>query len=155
LQGNALALQDLVRMADATMATRARKQVEAQSGSATLAARMVPPAANEGKYLDIAARLYAALFPEQVDGAVAGERAAAMVPTGLPDLDPRRIQKMLQDGIARLQALLPRIQNLAGHPVVQQMVMAVVSKTAQRGAARSVKFVFVGASSLRQDMQAR
>jgi hypothetical protein len=136
-------------MTDAVAATRARKQVAAATRSATLAARMVPMAAHEGKYVELAARLQALVFPEQASPTAAGQRAADMVPTGLPD--PGKLRNALQEGVQRLQSALPRARSLASHAVVQQMIAEIVTRAAQRAAARSVKFVVAGSSALRQD----
>lgn len=134
-------VQDLVRMADARMAQTMRQQVERQSGSATLAGRMVPQAAHEAKYAGISARLEALLVPPpQRDDATP---VVHMIERGIPNL--AKVQAAVQDTIARLQAQLPYLQSLASNPVMQQMVMEITGKVMQRAAARSVKFAFASA----------
>jgi hypothetical protein len=127
-------------MADARIAAAVRQRVQEQSGSETLAKRMVPLAANEARYAETAAQLEAALAP---NGTNLPFPAPQRMLTGLPD--PRTIQTYIQEVVARLDALLPRVQSLAGHPVVQQMVVDLTVQVLQRCAARSVKFVFSGA----------
>ena len=129
-------------MADASVAASVRRQVEAQSGSTSLAARMVPLAANESKYADLASRLEAQIV--RPGGPPAPFAADQLTSAGLPD--PARIQAVVQDVIAQLDATLPRVQSLAQHPVVQSMVVDFTAQTMQRVAARSVKFVFAGVS---------
>lgn len=139
-------------MADAVMASRARQQVEKQSGSPSLASRMVPQAKSEARNIEMAARLYSALFPEraatsEVPASAAGTNTSPL--SRLPDLNPQQLRDTLQRGVERLQGLVPRVRGLATHPVMQRMILDVTTKAAARAAARAVQFVSAGAGSLR------
>ena len=134
-------VQDLVRMADAAVATSVRRQVEAQSGSSSLALRMVPQAANESKYADLAQRLEAALA--RPDGPPAPFSADQLSASGLPD--PSRIKAFVDDVLKQVESTLPRVQSLASHPTVRKMIVDFTAQSVQRVAARSVKFAFAGA----------
>ena len=130
-------------MADARMAQSMRGQVQRQSGSATLAGRMVPGAAYEAKYAGISNRLEALIFPPQQQGDASP--MVRMIEGGFPN--PAKVQAAVQDAVARVQAQWPRVQSLASHPVTQQMMMEITGKVMQRAAARSVKFAFASAGS--------
>jgi hypothetical protein len=127
-------------MADARIAAAVRQLVQEQSGSDALAKRMVPLAANETRYAELGARLEAALLP---NGPPSPFSTPQFSMTGFPD--PRTIRSYIQEAVGRLDALMPRVQSLAGHPVVQGMVADLTWQILQRCAARSVKFVFSGA----------
>jgi hypothetical protein len=127
-------------MADASFAASVRQQVESQSGSPGLAARMVPLAANESKFADLASRLE--VFLLRPGGPASPFSTAQLSPMRLPD--PRQMQEVVQDVIAQVESVLPRMRSLVHHPVVQRMVVDLTTQIMQRVAARSVKFVFAG-----------
>ena len=135
-------LQDVVRMADARLAQALRRRVEAQSGSAALARRMVPLAVQEEKYADLAQRFEARLFPERQRETAPPLTAALQ--DGLPS--PAKVRTAVLESLERLQQQLPRVQGLLAQATVQQMVLDINMGIMQRVAARSVKFLTAGAT---------
>jgi hypothetical protein len=132
-------MQDLVRMADASIAAIARDRITIQSGSATLAIRMVPVAASETKYLSLAKSLNSEVQAQT------GLRSPLVLggPTAeLPDVTaiPRYIQGVI-DSVVKIA---PKVGPLVQQPSVQQMAMNLSSRILQRMVARSVKVATAG-----------
>jgi hypothetical protein len=130
-------IQDVVRMADAQIAAAVRERIAAQSGSPSLAERMVPRAASEARYSELASDL-TALIRERLDVRAPFERrpgAEGRLPR------PAEIQAFMDAVVRQAQAAVPWLGGLAGHPAMRQMVLDISTRIVQRAAARSIKFV--------------
>lgn len=136
-----VAMQDLVKMSDSNLAQIVRARIREQSGSETLAVRMVPVAAGE---------LFYAQTSQELNKAIQDRTglASPLVGTGsdvppLPSVD--EVQKYIQGVVQQASDILPRLGSLLQQQAAQEMIMELTTKVLQRMAARSVKFVLAGA----------
>lgn len=134
-------------MIDAQLASAVRGRI----GSPGLAERVVPRAADEDRYLELAGELSSVIRarfdlaspfePRPADGAVVvgSQRPAPRMPS------PGEIRRFAEAVIQQVQATVPRVGNLAAHPTVRKMLFDITTRVAQRAAARSVRVVLAGA----------
>jgi hypothetical protein len=127
-------------MADATMAESLRLRIEEQSGSSSLANRMVPPSANEANYKDTASKLEEAIRART--GLSSPFTADDSNLFELPDVGS--VQSYFQSILNQLSEALPKMRDLLQQRAAQKMLVDLVLALGQRVAARSVKFVLAG-----------
>lgn len=131
--------QDLVKMTDASVATIVRQRIEVQTGSAALAARLVPQAVNESRYQSTALSLQQALE------ARTGTPLFRSSSSGQSDgPGPNDIQASMRQAQAAITATYPRLQTILRHPNAQRMLSDITISMVQRAAARSARLLLAG-----------
>lgn len=128
-------MQDLVRMADASLAAIMREGITANSGSVTLATRFVPAAANEMRYLSLAQELNQEVQAQtglQSPLVGAGEGSISF-----PNI--AAVPQYLQGVVDSITQFAPKVAPLFQRPAAQQLIMNLSSRILQRMLARSVK----------------
>lgn len=130
-------MQDLVRMADASLAAIVREGITANSGSVTLATRFVPAASNESRYLSLAQELNHEVQTQT--GLQSPLVAGGEDSIGFPNITA--VPQYVQGVIDSITQFAPKVAPLFQRPAAQQLMMNLSSRILQRMVARSVKVV--------------
>lgn len=128
-------MQDLVRMADASLAASLRDSITTNIGSATLASRFVPAAANESRYLSLAQELNTEVQSQtglQSPLVSSGEQSS-----GIPNITA--VPEYVQGVVDSIIQFAPKVAPLFQRPTAQQLMMNLTTRILQRMVARSVK----------------
>lgn len=133
-------MQDLVKMSDSNIAQIVRARIKEQSGSESLANRMVPVAAGEVFYAQTSQRLNDAIQAQT--GLTSPLVAKGSDVPQMPSVGS--VQVYIQAVVQQISVFLPRIGSLLQRQAAQDMIMDLTTKILQRMAARSLKFVLSG-----------
>lgn len=133
-------MQDIVKMSDSNIAQIVRARIQEQSGSESLAVRMVPVAAGEMFYAQTSQQLNEAIQTRTGLASPLIGSGSDVPPFPSVDAVPKYIQALVQ----QTSDVLPRLGSLLRQQAAQEMIMDLTTKILQRMAARSVKFVLAG-----------
>jgi hypothetical protein len=128
-------MQDLVRMADASLAATMRDSIIANSGSVTLAARFVPAAANESRYLSLAQELNNEVRAQT--GLQSPLVSSEDNRIGIPNI--AAVPQYVQGVVNSITTFAPKVAPLFQQPNAQRLLMNLTTRILQRMLARSVK----------------
>ncbi|PRW44567.1 putative aarF domain-containing kinase chloroplastic [Chlorella sorokiniana] len=127
---------ELCRLVDATITDTVRRQIQERSGSAALAARLVPSQPDEAQSAERARLLWNVLTTRAGEAAPMPQLQAGWF--GLPG--PVEVQQYVQQLRDSAAASAPRLQAILERPGAQELLADVQWGLLQRFAARSIKF---------------
>lgn len=128
---------ELVRLVDATMTAAVRRQLEERTGSASLAARLVPRQQEEDVSVERAELLWSVLTSRAGQAVPMPQLSAGLF--GLPG--PSEVQRYISQLQAVLSESAPRLQTVFEKPGAQELLADLQWGLLQRFMARGVKFM--------------